>query len=382
MYAAALAANGVARASVTGVASRALRYGWQCWSGGRLAVYRSPFNRTCRREGLEQLRFMAQNGTLGGAVVIALGTNDAGIYTTASLRAAHLTEVRRLVGGRPIYLVSVVALRPSVNERMVSYNRDVAAWCATDRACRVIDWAATPAAANPATYSGDGIHLSAAGMVARASFIARQVVRLADAVLVPRSAPASVAATPTAAGAVVTWAAVAPATNVPIDGYVVVVDGRTACATPASTRTCAVSGLANGVEHLVVVRAVNSAGRGPASAAVRVVPFTVPSVPVVLSAVRTDVPGTALVTWEAAAANGRPVDGYRVTLLAADGGPALDAVGATTLLVGPDDLQCNFEGLADGSGYSIVVEAHNAAGWSAASVATPIADVPPAASTN
>jgi hypothetical protein len=177
MYRDALAANGVGPAALSGVGSRALRNGWQCWVSGSLRIYASPVNSTCKREGLEELKHWAAQGTLGGAVVIALGTNDAGLYSSAQ-QMTNFSEARNVVGGRPIYLVTVFSTSSTANQRMVTFNNNAKAWCAADRACAVIDWAATSQAQNRAIYT-DSVHLTSIGTSQRASYIAQQVVALA-----------------------------------------------------------------------------------------------------------------------------------------------------------------------------------------------------------
>lgn len=81
-------------------------------------------------------------------------------------------------------------------------------------------------------------------------------------------APRSVKATATTGAATVTWAAPLSTGGVPITQYTVTAapGGRT-CTATAPTRTCTVTGLTAGSTYRFTVKAKNSVGTGPASAA-------------------------------------------------------------------------------------------------------------------
>jgi hypothetical protein len=155
--------------TVDGVGSRALRYGWQCRdASGRLVVVPKPSAKKCRREGLEVVKNLAEQGALPDVLIIALGTNDAGLFTPEQA-TQNLNELRSLVGDRKVFLVNVKKLTSS--KRPGRYNAAASSWCATDIACSMIDWAATPAASNRRMYSADRVHLTAKGVTARSQFI-------------------------------------------------------------------------------------------------------------------------------------------------------------------------------------------------------------------
>jgi lysophospholipase L1-like esterase len=155
--------------SVDGVGSRALRYGWQCRdSSGRLVVLPKASSKRCRREGLEVVRNLASSGALPDVLIIALGTNDAGLFKPHQVEA-NLAELRSLIGDRQLFLVNVKKLTSSKKPGV--YNTTAAAWCATDIDCTVIDWASSPAASNRRMYSSDRVHLTAKGVTSRAQFI-------------------------------------------------------------------------------------------------------------------------------------------------------------------------------------------------------------------
>lgn len=156
-----------------GRGSRALRWGWQCRSRqGRLEVYSEPTSTACAMEGLELLRSLATSDTLEQNVVLALGTNDSGLFTPTQATAS-LDEARKLVGARHIYLVSIV--KPG-SKKAPSYTKTVKSWCEKDAGCTFIDWAQAPESRGRGLYSSDRIHLTEKGAKARAAFIASAVL--------------------------------------------------------------------------------------------------------------------------------------------------------------------------------------------------------------
>ena len=68
--------------------------------------------------------------------------------------------------------------------------------------------------------------------------------------------------------------------------------------------------------------------------------------------------GTVLLAWEPGAANGSPVDEYRVSYTSSAGSGQRSCGNAVT---------CRVDGLANGHDYSFTVQAHNQVGWSPAS---------------
>lgn len=167
-YVDALAARGV-EVTLDAQSSRALRYGWQCRIDGRLRIVASWVNSSCRREGLEQVAHWAASGQLQEHVIVALGNNDAPMYTESRIRS-NLAEVRRLVGERPVWLVSLRA-RGTLDVVMQRYNDVARSWCAADGACRMIEWANHPSALAATSYLGDGEHLTTSATRVRAEVV-------------------------------------------------------------------------------------------------------------------------------------------------------------------------------------------------------------------
>ena len=142
--------------------------------------------------------------------------------------------------------------------------------------------------------------------------------------------------------------------------------GGASCTATYPTRTCAITGLANGTAYTVTVTATNAAGTSTASSpSAAVTPF-VPGVPGAPTGVLARARNGALgVEWTAPAADGgSAITGYTAT--AAPGGASCTA--ATTA--------CVITGLANGTPYTVTVRATNAIGTGAASA--PSAAVAPA----
>ncbi len=197
------------------------------------------------------------------------------------------------------------------------------------------------------------------------------------ALQLPPSAPTGVTATPGDASAVVSWTAPASDGGSPITGYTATssLAGR---AVPASCTTtgalsCTVTGLTNGIPYTFTVTAANApGGTGPASApSAPVTPFTVPESPTGVIAAPGD--ASALVSWTAPAFDGgSPITGYIAT--SSPDGRTCTTSGAHF---------CMITGLANGTRYSFIVRATNAAGTGkaayAADVVVPSAPAPPTA---
>jgi lysophospholipase L1-like esterase len=181
--------------AVDGIGGRSLSYGWQCRvtqpSGSRpllLIGEPQPGNDTCSPSGLTLLRYWAEAGALGDIVVIALGTNDAGLYSESKW-IDHWNEAIRLAGQRPVVFVTTKA-RPGAGRyaQQDGYAAALRRWCEPQPRCFIADWALT-AAANTADTYADEVHLRSAGTQARAAFIAAAVRALFDGVPSPNPQP-------------------------------------------------------------------------------------------------------------------------------------------------------------------------------------------------
>ncbi len=174
------------------------------------------------------------------------------------------------------------------------------------------------------------------------------------------SAPTNLDAARGDSSAVLTFTVPSSDGGTPITGYEYTVDGGTtwqSLTTTSSgpdTRTGTVSGLDNGTEYTVQVRAVNEVGAGPASDSTKVTPATVPGAPQDLSAQGQDSSG--VLSFSAPASDGgSPITGYEYTV---DGGTTWHSL--TTTGTGP--YQATISGLTNGTAYTVQVRAVNEVG--------------------
>ena len=196
------------------------------------------------------------------------------------------------------------------------------------------------------------------------------------------TAPVTVPGAPTGLAATagdrqVSVAFVAPASNggAAITNYQYSTDGAKTWVTraPASTVSpLVITGLTNGTEYSIALRAVNSAGAGAASTVVKATPkapVTVPGAPTGLAATAGD--RQVSVAFVAPASNGgAAITNYQYSIDAGATWVARNPVSAASPLV--------ITGLTNGTEYSIALRAVNSAGAGAASAivkATPKAPV-------
>jgi hypothetical protein len=181
-------------AAVDGEGGRSLSYGWQCRvdRDGRRPLMlfedRIPGNETCAPSGLTLLASWANAAALGDVVVIALGTNDSGLYDKSRWQH-NWAEALRLAGGRPVVFVTTQAGPGSAQyTRQHNYAVALRQWCAGQRLCVLAEWANTAAAADATSYV-DTVHLNGAGTRARAAFIAEVVAALLTGRPIPNPQP-------------------------------------------------------------------------------------------------------------------------------------------------------------------------------------------------
>jgi hypothetical protein len=180
----------------------------------------------------------------------------------------------------------------------------------------------------------------------------------------PPAAPTGLSATRISSGTVgVSWTAPPSIGTAPITDYVVEysVNGGTSWTTfpdgVGTGTTATLSGLTNGVSHLIRVAAVNKNGTGAWAGPVAITPLAPASAPTITSLTA----GNAAVAaaWSTPSGNGSPITGYVVEWTSTAGGGSLSvgAVNATTIT-----------GLTNGADYSVRVAAVTAYGvgaWSA-----------------
>ena len=153
--------------------------------------------------------------------------------------------------------------------------------------------------------------------------------------------------------------------GLPVTVTVIAAPGPFTCAS-ATTASCVITGLTNGVTYNVTLTATNEVGASPATDPVSAMPAAVASAP--LNARATVGNAQLTVAWDPPAdSGGLAILSYKAT--ASPGGASCSATAQTT---------CIITGLANGTAYTITVTATNSLGSSQPSVAataTPVAPV-------
>jgi hypothetical protein len=167
------------------------------------------------------------------------------------------------------------------------------------------------------------------------------------------AAPSAVQGTRANGQVTVSWTAPSD-NNEPITGYTVTAEPGGETCTTTGADSCVVPGLNNGTSYAFTVTATNTIGTGSASGAVDVTPATVPTAPVINTAVAGD--GQTTVSWSAPANGGNAITGYTVT--AQPGGETCTTTGADS---------CVVPGLNNGTSYAFTVTATNGIGNSSPS---------------
>ena len=174
----------------------------------------------------------------------------------------------------------------------------------------------------------------------------------------PPGAPTNLVATPGDGQASITFSAPATDGGSPITNYEYQLDDGTWTAfSPATTSSpVVVTGLTNGTEYTIKLRAVNTAGSGAASDPVKVTPRSVPAAPTGL--VATPGNGQASISFTPGADGGSPITNYEYQL---NGGTWTAFSPATT------SSPVVVTSLTNGTEYTIKLRAVNTAGSGAAS---------------
>lgn len=229
---------------VDGVGGRSLAYGWQCRvakPGGRnpllLLPAPEPGNTTCAPSGLELVRMWRDAGAFGDIVVIALGTNDAGLFDEARW-IRNWDDVLRMTGDRPVVFLTTKARPNSVRSADLDrYAAVLRRWCDNQPRCFLADWALTSAATDPASYV-DPVHLTRAATIARANFIRDAVSALFAGRPLPNPAPIPIVVA-TVPSTTTTTTTVPPATTTTMPPSTTTTTSSTTTTTtlPAATTT-------------------------------------------------------------------------------------------------------------------------------------------------
>ena len=122
----------------------------------------------------EGVAILRNRGSLPGAIVFALGTNN-DAHDVSGFRSA--VESALAIAGKTRCVVVPNIVRPPVGGASYSGFNNALADLARDRDnLRIVDWAGL-VAANRGWLASDGVHVNATGYLARARAIAKQVER-------------------------------------------------------------------------------------------------------------------------------------------------------------------------------------------------------------
>ena len=173
------------------------------------------------------------------------------------------------------------------------------------------------------------------------------------------TAPVAISATRGNGIVEVSWAPPLNDGGLPIDAYVI--DWVSSTGANGSIETTGtgytMQNLLNGATYTITVSAVNEAGTSPAGGSASATPAAAPGAPTSVTVDRGD--GRIAVTWQPPTSDGgKPVLGYTVTWSAPDG---------TTGSVDTAATNHTFDGLTNGTTYTVTVTAANEIGTSATS---------------
>ena len=170
-----------------GYGGRAMTGGWLCVEqdpdgASGLVLLPSPRagDDTCGPAGLQLLDLWSGAGALGDLVVMALGTNDAGIEDEGGW-VERWDRVLAKTGTRPVVFLTTRGAPGSGQESAQNrYSAALRDWCDDQPRCWLADWALTDTALDPNSYV-DWVHLRREAVQARADFIASAVAELVAA---------------------------------------------------------------------------------------------------------------------------------------------------------------------------------------------------------
>jgi hypothetical protein len=179
------ALRGVGCAAVAdGDGGRTMTTGWLCEvyraDGTRsLELLAGPErgNETCAPSGLELLDLWRAADALGDLVVMALGTNDAGMLDEGAWISRWERVMSRAEGVPVLFVTTAARAGTSQVAAQDAYSAALRRWCDREPRCRLADWALTATAADPASYV-DAVHLGSDAVRSRAEFIAAAAIAL------------------------------------------------------------------------------------------------------------------------------------------------------------------------------------------------------------
>ena len=167
----------------------------------------------------------------------------------------------------------------------------------------------------------------------------------------------------------VTFSAGSPGGD-PVTSYQYSLDGGTTWVTSAGTTSpIYISGLTNGTNYPVRLRAVSAAGAGATSNAVSATPYTAPNAPDPTTITATAQGTGVVISWTAPASNGAPISNQTVNGVSDSAYTVTafnSAVGGTQVATCTTSgaVTCTLNGLAGNATYYISIQAGNAAGLS------------------
>ena len=122
----------------------------------------------------EGVAILRNRGSLPGAIVFALGTNN-DAHDVGGFRSA-VESVLQIAGKTRCVVVPNIVRPPVGGASYSGFNNALADVARKHDNLRVVDWAGL-VAANRGWLAGDGVHVNATGYMARARAIAKQVER-------------------------------------------------------------------------------------------------------------------------------------------------------------------------------------------------------------
>ena len=164
----------VIRARAALIVGDSLSEGTKPYLPGALSGWHVDQAVSTSRHAPEGVSILRRRGSLPGAIIFALGTND-DPHDVGGFRNS-LEAVRAIAGDTRCVVVPNIVRPPVGGASYSGYNRAIADLARHHDNFRLVDWASL-VARNRGWLADDGAHVTAAGYQARARAIAKQVER-------------------------------------------------------------------------------------------------------------------------------------------------------------------------------------------------------------